>query len=163
MPLRKLTVSALFVALTVCSSHLIYIPIGVAKCFPIQHAVNVLLAVLLGTRYALSSAFASSLLRNLLGTGSLLAFPGSMIGAALSGILYRQTGHILAAVAGEMIGTGIIGGMLAFPVATFLLGAQTGAFFFVIPFLISSSGGSLLAYLLCRTPFLAACRERFSQ
>ena len=34
-------------------------------------------------------AFVTSLLRNLMGTGTLLAFPGSMCGAFLCGILYK--------------------------------------------------------------------------
>ena len=50
MQIRKLTFAALFIAIGVLSAHLIYIPIGIAKCFPIQHAINILLAVLLGTR-----------------------------------------------------------------------------------------------------------------
>jgi energy coupling factor transporter S component ThiW len=163
MPLRQLTFSALFVSIAVFSAHIVYIPVGIAKCFPIQHAINVLLAVLLGTRYAVSAAFTTSLLRNLLGTGSLLAFPGSMIGAACAGFLYQRTGRIWGAILGEIIGTGLIGGLLAFPIAKFLLGSQVGAFFFIIPFLISTTGGSLLAYLLCQTPLASFCRERLGQ
>ena len=104
MPIRPLAFTALFVALGVLLGHLVYIPIGVAKCFPMQHAINVLLASLLGTRYAVSGAFTISLLRNLLGTGSILAFPGSLCGAFLAGWLFRRTGHIAGAVAGDVDG-----------------------------------------------------------
>ncbi|HWR40639.1 MAG TPA: energy coupling factor transporter S component ThiW [Patescibacteria group bacterium] len=152
MNLQKMTFAALFVAIGVLSAHLIYIPVGIAKCFPVQHAINILLAVLLGTRYSVGAAFSISLLRNVLGTGSLLAFPGSLFGAALAGILYRRTNHILGAIAGEVIGTGIIGSLVAFPAAKFLLGSSAGAFFFVAPFLVSTTGGSLLAYALYKTP-----------
>ena len=99
METRKLTFTALFIAVGVLSAHLVYIPVGVAKCCPVQHAINVLLAVLLGTRYSVGAAFGVSVLRNILGTGSLLAFPGSMIGAALAGILYARTRSIWGAVA----------------------------------------------------------------
>ena len=157
--LKKLSIAALFVAVGVMSAHLVYIPVGVAKCFPVQHAVNVLLAVLLGTRYAVSAAFGTSLLRMFLGTGSLLAFPGSMFGAWLSGWLYGRTGHILGVVAGEIVGTGILGSLAAYPVAKYLLGSGVGAFFFVIPFMISTLGGSLLAWLLYHTPVVAFCRQ----
>ena len=163
MNIRKLTFTALFIAIGVLSAHLVYIPVGVAKCFPVQHAINVLLAVVLGTRYATGAAFTISLLRNLLGTGSILAFPGSMIGAALAGILYKRTGHILGAVAGEIIGTGLIGGLIAFPIAKFLLGTPVGAFFFIIPFLISTTGGSLIAWLLYKTPVVAYSQEILRQ
>ncbi|MDR3590750.1 MAG: energy coupling factor transporter S component ThiW [Negativicutes bacterium] len=159
MQAKKLTFTALFIAIGVLSAHLIYIPVGVSRCFPVQHAINVLLAALLGTRYSLSAAFGISLLRNILGTGSLLAFPGSMFGAALAGILYQRTGHILGAVIGEIIGTGIIGGFVAYPVAKYFLGTQAGALFFVIPFLISTTGGSIIAWLLYHTPLTAFFRQ----
>lgn len=156
MQLKKLTITAMFIAVGVLSAHLIYIPVVVAKCFPVQHAINVLLAVLLGTRYSVTAAFATATLRNLLGTGSILAFPGSMIGAALAGYMYKKTNSIYGAVLGEVIGTGIIGGMLAYPMATFLLSSNVGAFFFVVPFLISTIGGSTIAYLIYKTPFCKA-------
>lgn len=160
MDLKKLTLTALFVAIGVISAHLVYIPLGVAKCFPVQHAINILLASMLGTRYSVSAAFTISALRNILGTGSLLAFPGSMFGALLAGILYKKTNHILGAIIGELIGTGIIGGLVAYPVAKYVLGSQAGALFFVSPFLISSAGGAALAYLLYRTPIMAPFRGK---
>lgn len=147
-----MTIAAMFMAIGVVSAHLVYIPVGFAKCFPMQHAINVLLAVLLGTRYAASAAFGVSLLRNLLGTGSVLAFPGSMIGAILAGVLYKKTGHIYGAILGEVVGTGIIGGLVAYPIAKFLLASNAGAFFFVMPFLVSTIGGSVIAYVIYQTP-----------
>jgi energy coupling factor transporter S component ThiW len=163
MDIRKMTITALFIATGVLSAHLLYIPVGIAKCFPVQHAINVLLAVLLGTRYSVSSAFSISLLRNILGTGSLLAFPGSMFGAALAGILYKKTNHIMGAIIGEILGTGILGSLIAFPVAKYFLASKVGAFFFVVPFLVSTTGGSILAYLLYRTPLTTFFREQLQQ
>lgn len=160
---RKLSFTALFVALGVLSAHLVYIPVGIAKCFPVQHTINVLLAVLLGTRYAISGAFCISLLRVALGTGSLLAFPGSMFGAALAGLFYQRTGRIVGAVAGEIIGTGILGSLTAYPVAKYLIGSDIGVFFFIIPFLVSSLGGSAIAWALFQTPVTAFFRERLGQ
>ena len=160
METRKLTFTAMFMALGVLSAHLIYIPVGVSKCFPMQHAINVLLAVLLGTKYSVGAAFGVSMLRNILGTGSLLAFPGSMIGAALAGILYKRTNHILGAVVGEIIGTGLIGGLVAYPVAKIFLGTSVGALFFVVPFLVSTVGGSLIAWGIYHTPVTSFLQER---
>lgn len=159
MQTKKLTYTALFVAIGVLSAHLVYIPIIVAKCFPVQHTINVLLAVLMGTRYAVGSAFTVSVLRNILGTGSLLAFPGSMIGAFLAGVLYQRTGSIYGAIVGEIIGTGLLGSLVAYPIANWVLGSQVGAFFFVIPFLVSTAGGSLIAWMIHRTPITAYVRE----
>jgi energy coupling factor transporter S component ThiW len=154
MDVKKLTFTGLFIALGVLTANIVYIPVLIAKCFPIQHAINVLLAVLLGTKYSVSAAFTISLLRNILGTGSLLAFPGSMVGAALAGSLYRKTNHIGGAIAGEIFGTGIIGALAAYPVANYLIGSSGGAFVFIIPFFVSTTGGSMIAYLLYRSPII---------
>lgn len=141
---KKLATAGLLTALgVVCSAF--YIPVGASKCFPIQHAVNVLGGVILGPGYAVAMAFATSLIRNLMGTGSLLAFPGSMVGALLCGLLYQRTHKMWAAFLGETVGTGILGGLLCYPVATLLLGKEAALFAYVLPFLISSVGGALLS------------------
>lgn len=150
MKTKKLTLSALFIAIGVLASNIIFIPVGASKCFPIQHMINVISAVVLGPWYGFSIAFCISLLRNILGTGSLMAFPGSMIGAFLAGIVYMKTKNLLATVGGEVFGTGILGGLLSFPIAKFILGKKVGALFFVMPFLISTVGGSFIAYFIIR-------------
>lgn len=148
MRVRQLTIAALLVAIGTAASHLVYIPVGVAKCYPVQHAINVIAGVLLGPWFAGAIAFLISLLRNLLGTGSLLAFPGSMIGAILAGIVYRQSRSRLGAVLGEVMGTGVLGALLAYPVARFALQKEVAALFFVVPFLASTLGGSAIGYLM---------------
>lgn len=150
MKTKKLTISSLLIAIGVITGNIIFIPVGVSKCFPVQHTINVLAAVILGPGYGVAIAFCISLIRNILGTGSLLAFPGSMIGALLAGILYRKTKKNIYAVVGEIFGTGILGGLLAFPIANFIIGKKVGALFFVTPFLISTIGGSLLAYFILK-------------
>ena len=144
---KKTAVSGMLVALAVSLSTF-SIPIGASKCFPIQHLANVLAAVFLGPMYGVGAAFGTSLLRNLMGTGSLLAFPGSMIGAFLAAVLYRKTGKTLAAYGGEVFGTGIIGGMLCYPVATFLMGKEAAVFAYVLPFLMSTLCGTIMAAIL---------------
>lgn len=56
----------------------------------------------LGPKEAVSVAFVISCLRNMAGTGSLLAFPGSMIGAFLAGLAYRRWHNTGAAMLGEI-------------------------------------------------------------
>lgn len=148
MNTKKLTLAAMFISLGVILGNFIYIPIGVSKCFPVQHTVNVLSAIILGPSFSLAIAFSISLLRNLLGTGSLLAFPGSMIGAFLAGLIYKKSNNKYFAVGGEIIGTGIIGGIVAFPIAKYIMGNEVIAFFFVYPFLISTIGGSIIALFM---------------
>lgn len=146
--IKKLAVAGMMTAVGVVLSTF-YIPVGMSKCFPVQHLLNVLAGVFLGPYYAVGFAFCTSLIRNLMGTGSLLAFPGSMVGAFCCGMAYRYAKKLPAAVAGEVIGTGIIGGMLCYPVARFLLGNQEAALFtYVLPFLVSTVGGSALAAAL---------------
>ena len=113
--------------------------------------VNVICAVLLGPWYGLGAAFIASLLRNLLGLGSLMAFPGSMCGALLSGLVYRKCKKLIPALIGEVFGTGVIGGLLAWPVAVLFMGVSAGAvafYAYIIPFLISTVAGSLISGLL---------------
>ena len=155
METRKLTFTALFMAVGVLYAHLVYIPVGVAKCFPVQHAINVLLAALIGTRYSVGAAFGVAALRNILGTGSLLAFPGSMIGACLAGLCYSRFGSVKAAMAGEIFGTGILGGLTAWVIARFFLNSAAAAWFFIPPFLISTVGGSIIAGLIIKSGILA--------
>ena len=141
---KKLITTALFIAIAVLGSTFSF-PILGAKCAPVQHVINVLSAILLGPWYALIQAFLSSLIRNVLGMGTLFAFPGSMFGALLAGLLYKN----IAAYMGEIIGTSILGGITAYPVAVFILASNKAAIFsFVIPFFISTAGGTLLSALI---------------
>ena len=128
MNIKKLTLTAFFAAIAVAGS-LFSFPVLGSRCSPIQHLVNVMCAILLGPWYGLAAAFLAALIRNILGLGTLLAFPGSMCGALLSGLLYKWMKKLPAAYIGEVVGTGIIGGMLSYPIAAVLMGNQTAALF----------------------------------
>ena len=71
---KKLAIAAVFCAVAIVGS-LFSVPVFGSKCSPVQHMVNILCAVLLGPGYGLGAAFAVALIRNLLGLGSLMAFP----------------------------------------------------------------------------------------
>ena len=145
---KKLAMAGVLTAVAVVGS-LLSFPIFGSKCAPVQHLVNVLCAVTVGPWWGLGQAFLAALLRNLTGLGSPLAFPGSMCGVLLSGLLYRYGKKLPFAYAGEVIGTGIIGGMLSYPVAVLIMGNQSAALFtFVVPFLVSTCGGTILAAVI---------------
>ncbi|MGG5252464.1 energy coupling factor transporter S component ThiW [Neobacillus sp. SM06] len=145
---QKLTVTAMLIALGTLTSNLLYIPLGVTKLFPMQSLINVLSAVILGPYYALAEAFGISLIRNMMGTGSVFAFPGSMIGAVLAAILYSKTNKLYLAFFGEVVGTGILGAMASFPIATLLLGNQATLFGFIPMFIFSSLAGAAIGLIL---------------
>lgn len=146
---KNLVISGILIAISTILGTF-SIPLLGAKVAPIQHLVNVIAAVILGPVYGVGCAFVSSLLRNILGTGSLLAFPGSMVGVFLSGLLYKKFKKIEVAVIGEVIGTGIIGALLAYPLAAFVLGREVAMFVYIVPFSLSSLIGSFLAYIILK-------------
>lgn len=144
---KKLCLAAILCAVAVVGS-LFSAPIAGSKCAPVQHMVNILCAVLLGPGWGLGAAFVASLLRNLLGLGSLMAFPGSMFGALLCGLVYWKTRNIPLTLLAEVFGTAVLGGLCAYPVATLLMGQNAGeiAFYaYIIPFFVSTAGGAVLS------------------
>lgn len=144
----RLALMALFVAIGTMGSHLLWFPAGVAKAYPVQHAVNVISAILLGPGPAVIIAFSIGLLRNLLGVGTILAFPGGMIGAFLAGYFYRKIKRDWGAATGEMIGTGLLGSLASVPIAHLFLDKSVAVLTFVPPFLISSISGAVLGLIL---------------
>ena len=145
---QKLAVAGVLTAAAVVGSFL-SVPVAGSKCAPVQHMVNVFSAVLLGPWWGIGIAFCASLIRNLLGIGSFLAFPGSMVGALCCGLMYHFTRKLSLTCAAEALGTGILGGIAAYPVAVYLMGlTPAGIFVYVVPFLISTVAGSILAFLL---------------
>ena len=146
---QKIVLSGILIAIaTVLGTF--SIPVLGAKASPVQHFVNVIAGITLGPVYGVACAFVSSLLRNILGTGSLLAFPGSMVGVFLAGIVYKRFKKIELAVVGEVVGTGIIGALLAYPVAAVLLGREVALFVYIVPFSLSSIIGSIIAYIILK-------------
>ena len=147
---KKLALAGVLCAVAVVGSMLQF-PVFGSQCAPVQHMVNVICAVFLGPGYGVAVAFLASLLRNIFGLGSLLAFPGSMCGALLCGLVFWKTRNLPATLVGEVFGTGIIGGLLAWPVAILFMGKAAGdiAFYaYIVPFLVSTVGGSIIAGII---------------
>lgn len=148
--IQKLTLAGLFCAIAVVGSMFSF-PMFGSKCAPIQHMINVLCAVLLGPYYGVGVAFGASLIRNLTGLGSLMAFPGSMVGALLCGLAYHKTHNLLLTLAAEVLGTAVLGGLCAYPVSILLMGNSAGeiAFYaYIVPFLVSTAAGSVISGVL---------------
>ena len=146
----KLALAGVLCAVAVVGSMFSF-PVFGSKCAPVQHMVNILCAVLLGPWWGVGVAFVASLLRNLLGLGSLMAFPGSMCGALLCGVVFWKWKELIPTLVAEVFGTGVIGGLLAYPVGILFMNVDAGSVAFtayIIPFLISMVAGSVLAGVL---------------
>ena len=146
---KKVVVVGLLVALGTVAAPF-SIPAGVARVYPVQHTINVLAGAALGPGPAVIAALLTSTLRNLMGTGTPLAFPGSVFGALLAGLLSRYLKKYYFAAAGELIGTGLIGALFAFPLAKWILGFSGLAYAFIIPFTLSSLAGSVIGLFVLR-------------
>ena len=145
---RKVAYAVILTAIGVALAPYTSFPVGIAKINPTQHFVNVLGAVLLGPWWATLIAAVIGTLRNAMGVGTLLAFPGGMIGALLAGIFFRLNHNIYVAATGEMIGTGLIAPVVsALFVAPVLMGKAIPLLALIPSFLGSTVAGSILAVL----------------
>ena len=147
METKKVARAVILVAIAVALSTF-FIPVGISKCFPAQHMVNVLSAVMLGPAYAVAIATIAGIIRNILGLGTLLAFPGGMIGALLAGLAYRASKNIYLAGLGEVIGTGILGSLVSvWIVAPLLMGKAMALATLMIAFSVSTLGGAIIGII----------------
>jgi energy-coupling factor transport system ATP-binding protein len=145
METRKVARAVILVAIGVAISPFTSIPIGIARINPAQHFVNVVGAVLLGPWWAAGIALVIGILRNAFGTGTLLAFPGGMIGAFLAGVVYRYTRNLYLGALGEVFGTGFLGSVVSVLIVAPTLMGKTMA---MGALMIAFSGSTLLGSIL---------------
>ncbi len=146
--MKRLMYVGLFAALAVVASGF-HIPVGPAKVFPFQHAINVLAGITVGPWYGALAACIAGIIRILLGTGTVFALPGGIPGAILVGLAYRFLKRDLAGFF-EPLGTGAIGAALSAYLVAPLVGREATFLFFQSAFLASSIPGSVLGVLLVK-------------
>lgn len=61
---------------------------------------------------------------------------------------FKYTRSKIGAYLGEVIGTGILGGMLCYPIASMMMGQKAALFTFVGPFLASTLCGTVIAAVI---------------
>ena len=113
---------------------------------PTAHLVNIVCSVLMGPWYSLLCATMIGVIRMMFMGIPPLALTGAVFGAFLSGMLYRLSkGKLVCAFIGEVIGTGIIGAIVSYPVMTLIWGRTGLTWFFYVPSFIAGTliGGSL--------------------
>lgn len=145
--LLKLVMVSMLVALGVVISPILRIE---GMC-PMAHFINIVCAVLLGPWYALLCATLIGVIRMMLMGIPPLALTGAVFGAMLSGILYRMSkGKLIYAVIGEVIGTGIIGAIVSYPVMSILYGKTGLTWLFYVPLFVSGTliGGTIAYFFL---------------
>lgn len=144
----KLTVLAMLVALGVLISPILRVE---GMC-PMAHLINIVCSVLLGPWYSLLCATLIGIIRMALMGIPPLALTGAVFGAFLSGVFYRLSkGRILCAVAGEIVGTGLVGAVVSYPVMTLLWGKEGLSWLFYVPsFLCGTLIGGSIAYVFLR-------------
>ncbi len=159
--LLKTVVLAMLIALGVVISPILRVE---GMC-PMAHFINILCAVLLGPYYAFLCALIIGILRMCFMGIPPLALTGAVFGAFLSGMLYRiSKGKLIFAVIGEIIGTGIIGAVISYPVMTFIWGREGLSWLFYVPSFISGTliGGSI-AFIFIKQLIKAGLLAKYQQ
>ena len=154
----RLAVMAMLIAVGVVISPILRIE---GMC-PMAHLINITAAVLLGPVDAFLVAVFIGIIRMCLMGIPPLALTGAVFGALLSGILYKVSKEkIWAAVLGEIVGTGIIGAIVSYPVMAFICGREGLGWFFYVPSFICGTliGGSVAAVVLYRLQHIGALKK----
>ncbi len=141
----EMILTAIFAAMGFVLSSIVWFP----NMAPFQHFINVLAAVFVGPYWAFLAALITGILRMMTGRTA-LAVIGAVIGAFLSGLLYRKSGgKLYMAVIGEVFGTGILSALASYPVMKYLYGMDLQTPLVYIPaFVPSSAMGAFLAVLV---------------
>ena len=119
---------------------------------PMAHFINVVCSVFLGPWYSLVCATLIGIIRMTTMAIPPIALTGAIFGAFLSGVFYRASkGKIIFAVLGEIIGTGIIGAIISYPVMSFIWGKEGLTWLFYVPsFICGTLIGGSIAYVFLR-------------
>ncbi|MCI8515247.1 MAG: energy coupling factor transporter S component ThiW [Lachnospiraceae bacterium] len=158
---KKLVFSAMLACLSYVVSSFVYFP----RMAPFQHMFNVIAAVFVGPYWGFVSAGLTGLMRMILGGRTIQAFVGAVVGAFLSGILYRVTKNKLAAAAGEIFGTGILSAIMVYPlmVKFYGLAPELPFWTFIPSYVPSSVVGACLGVALMKLLEKAGLLARMKQ
>jgi len=160
----KLSVMGFMIAMGVVISPILRVE---GMC-PMAHYINIVCSVLLGPGYSLVCAIIIGILRMSFMGIPPIALTGAIFGAYLSGVFYRISGgKLICAVFGEVVGTGIVGAILSYPVMTYFWGKTDISWFFYVPsFVLGTLIGGTIAYgflkKLSKSGILQSIQKRLS-
>ncbi len=164
--LRRITLLTVFTALGVALSPITWFQFLTTKAYPTQHLINALTGVILGPWWGMLTALLIGIIRNMIGVGTLYAFPGGVPGALIVGLAYMITSRLrnrflrYSAALMEPIGTVLIGGTISVFILAPAIGdvrilgviEQRGALEFLpifwLGWALSSVPGSILGYMI---------------
>lgn len=137
-----------FTAFMSCLSFILSTFVSFPFVVPFQHFFNVVCAVLVGPVYAFFTALLTGCMRMLLTGRPVTAVIGAVIGALLAGIFYQLSKNMLLAVAGEILGTGILSAIASYYAMYYGFGVDLDSPFYYIPlFMPACIVGALLGYV----------------
>ena len=131
---RKLILAAMFACMAFVLNTFVYFP----AMAPFQHFVDVLAAVFIGPWYGCASAFICGVMRMMSGR-TIQAIAGAVFGPILGGLLYQKTKNIYLVFVGEVIGTGICGALVSYPLMKWFYGLDAQEWYYYIPFYTPSA------------------------
>ncbi|MEM1583305.1 MAG: energy coupling factor transporter S component ThiW [Nitrososphaerota archaeon] len=125
---KKISLLAIYAALGVSLSPFLWFQFITTKAYPTQHFINVLSGITIGPWWGAVAAILIGTMRNMLGIGTLYAFPGGIPGAVLVGLGYRLTKNVknrfikYSIAFLEPVGTVLIGGTFSLLILAPLIG-----------------------------------------
>jgi energy coupling factor transporter S component ThiW len=142
----RLTIAALLVAIDVVTSPLFRIE-GLA---PMSSVLNVIIGVLVNPLYAFIITLMTGAIRMLILGIPPLALTGAVFGGVLASLFYQFSSKIKLAWLGEIIGTGIIGSLLSYPVMIIFTGTKNNLYWFLYTprFLLATLVGGFLGVMV---------------
>ena len=158
---KKLVFTAMLACLSYVLSSFVYFP----RMAPFQHMINVIGAVFLGPFWNFACAALTGLMRMILGGRTIQALIGAVVGAFLSGLMFRLTKKTLAAVGGEIFGTGILSALMVYPfmVKFYGLSPELPFWTFIPSYVPSAVMGACLGFVVIKILEKSGALSRMKQ
>jgi energy coupling factor transporter S component ThiW len=156
---RKLAAFSVFTALAIAMSPFTGFAVSGTIANPTQHMINAILGVLLGPFWAVLGAVIIGAARNMLGVGTLFAFPGGIPGGFVVGSVYwilkrfkiNEKKRLMSALT-EPIGTMLIGVPISLLMFAPWLGKHIASFaLFVSGWALSCIPGCIIGFTVLLT------------
>jgi energy coupling factor transporter S component ThiW len=176
----KLVLASCFTALGVVIAPFFHFIFLGTKAFPGQHFINALAGILIGPWWGALVAVFVGVIRNLLGVGTVFAFPGGVPGALIVGFAYKVTRRLrrrslrFSAALLEPVGTVMIGATLSLLLVAPMIGWEPllalverlgwwpSLFTLWFGWAISSVAGSVMGYVALLILEKAGLTDRLS-